>query len=137
MLKYDFGSKHPAKCSVFSLLEFLKIKRLRGIFKIIFIYQYFQFWLCWVFTAVQAALQLWREGFSLWWLLLFWSTGSRVYGLQQLWFPGSRQQAQYCDAWACGILLGHGLNPSLLYWEADSLPLSHQGSPRRDLFRKL
>ena len=24
------------------------------------------------------------EGFSLWWLLLLWSTGSRVHGLQEL-----------------------------------------------------
>ena len=30
---------------------------------------------------------------------------------------------------ACGIFLDWGLNPCLLYWQADSLPLSHQGSP--------
>ena len=30
---------------------------------------------------------------------------------------------------ACGILLGQRLNPSLPNWQADSLPLSHQGSP--------
>ena len=28
----------------------------------------------------------------------------------------------------CGILRGQGSNPSLLHWQADSLPLSHQGS---------
>ena len=28
----------------------------------------------------------------------------------------------------CGILLDQGLNPRLLHWQADSLPLSHQGS---------
>ena len=29
---------------------------------------------------------------------------------------------------ACGIFLGQGSNLCLLYWQADSLPLSHQGS---------
>ena len=31
---------------------------------------------------------------------------------------------------ACGIFLDQGLNPYLLHWQADSLPLSHQGSLR-------
>ena len=30
---------------------------------------------------------------------------------------------------ACGILPDQGSNPCLLHWQADSLPLSHQGSP--------
>ena len=30
---------------------------------------------------------------------------------------------------ACGIFLGQESNPRLLHWQADSLPLSHQGSP--------
>ena len=30
---------------------------------------------------------------------------------------------------ACGIFVDQGLNPSLLHWQADSLPLSHQGIP--------
>ena len=30
---------------------------------------------------------------------------------------------------ACGIFPDQGLNPYLLHWQADSLPLSHQGSP--------
>ena len=30
---------------------------------------------------------------------------------------------------ACGISLDQGLNLCLLHWQADSLPLSHQGSP--------
>ena len=30
---------------------------------------------------------------------------------------------------ACGIFLNQGSNPYLLHWQADSLPLSHQGSP--------
>ena len=31
---------------------------------------------------------------------------------------------------ACGIFPDQGLNPCLLHWQADSLPLSHQGSPK-------
>ena len=34
-----------------------------------------------------------------------------------------------------GIFLTHGLNPCLLHWQADSLPLSHQGSPLLSLTR--
>ena len=30
---------------------------------------------------------------------------------------------------ACGVFLSQGWNPFLLHWWADSLPLSHQGSP--------
>ena len=30
---------------------------------------------------------------------------------------------------ACGIFPDQGLNPCLLHWQADSLPLSHQGKP--------
>ena len=29
----------------------------------------------------------------------------------------------------CGIFWDEGSNPCLLHWQADSLPLSHQGSP--------
>ena len=38
---------------------------------------------------------------------------------------------------ACGILLDQGSNPCLLHWQADSLPLSHQGSClQRGLLKK-
>ena len=30
---------------------------------------------------------------------------------------------------ACGIFLDQGSNPCLLHWQAESLPLNHQGSP--------
>ena len=33
---------------------------------------------------------------------------------------------------AGGIFLDQGLNPCLFQWQADSLPLSHQGSPERE-----
>ena len=31
---------------------------------------------------------------------------------------------------ACGIFLDQGSNLYLLHWQADSLPLSHQGNPK-------
>ena len=37
-------------------------------------------------------------------------------------------------SFACGIFLAQGLNLCLLHWQADSLPLSHQGSPCFYLF---
>ena len=44
-----------------------------------------------------------------------------------------------CSA-ACGIFPDQGLNPCLLHWQADSLPLGHQGSPLpsplKDIFIK-
>ena len=69
-----------------------------------------------------------------------WGTGSVV------WLPGSGEQAQWCDSralgnrlsgvtlglicsWVCGTFLNQGLNPSLLHWQTDSLPLSYVGSP--------
>ena len=36
--------------------------------------------------------------------------------------------AQVCCAMAGGIFLDQGSNPCLLHWQADPLPLSHQGS---------
>ena len=35
-----------------------------------------------------------------------------------------------CCSAACGIFPGQGSNPCLLHWQADSLPVSYQGSPR-------
>ena len=34
---------------------------------------------------------------------------------------------------ACRIFPDQGLNPCLLHWQVDSLPLSHEGSPRKDI----
>ena len=76
--------------------------------------KFIYFWLCWVFVAAWAFLQLWRAGvslqlrcpgFSLKWLLLLWSTDYGLEGgfsscnmwAQQLWLLGSRAQAkQFC-----------------------------------------
>ena len=37
---------------------------------------------------------------------------------------------------ACGIFLGQGSNLCPLHWQADSLPLDHQGSPRYGCFKR-
>ena len=66
-------------------------------------------------------------GFSLLWLLLWQSTGSRhtgsvvvVHGLS-------------CSA-TCGIFPDQGSNPCPLHWQADSYPLCHQGSTTQRCF---
>ena len=71
------------------------------------------------------------------WLLLSQSMVSRVHELQQLkhvgsvgWLPGSITVVlglSYCLAH--GIFPDQGSNPCLPHRQADSLPLSHQGSP--------
>ena len=108
--------------------------------------------LCWVFIAVgrlflvvasgAATLQLQCVGFSLQWLLLLGSMGSREQGRQQLRHVGSvaavpRLQStgsivmahRLSCSEACGIFSDQGWNPCLLHWQVDSLPLSHQGNP--------
>ena len=112
---------------------------------------FLDFWLCWVFVAVQAFLYSQRvrdilqlcSGFPSWWLLLLQSTGSRVHRLQWLRHVGSvvvapgRQNTGSvvvahglnCST-ACGIFPDQGSNPCLLLWQMDSIPLSYQGNPR-------
>ena len=107
------------------------------------------FWLCWVFIAAGFSLVvasrgcslLWCAGFSLWWLLLLQSTGSRqrvsvvAHGLSSC----SSQALDHCSivvahelscSVAGGTLPDQGSNLCLLHWQADSLPLDHQGRPR-------
>ena len=52
--------------------------------------------------------------------------GSSVQGISQ----EARNTGAVCHFLLQGIFLTQGSNPSLLHWQADSLPLSHQGSPR-------
>ena len=96
----------------------------------IFIYLFTYFWLCWVFVATcrlslvatsgeYSLLQC--AGFSLQWLLLPWSTGSRAQ-TQELWHIGL-----VVAPWALWDLPGLGIDPQPR--QADSLLLDHQGSP--------
>ena len=84
---------------------------------VLFFY-FLNFWLHWVFVTVfrlplvaasRGYSSLWCAGFSLRWLLLLWSTGSRCMGFsscdtwaQQLWLMGSRAQAQ--QLWHMGLV---------------------------------
>ena len=60
--------------------------------------------------------------------------GSRACELQRLLLVGWRAQARFvahelsCSA-ACAVFLDQGSNLCLLHWQADSLPLNHQGIP--------
>ena len=106
------------------------------------LWRLFLAWLCWVFLAVGAFLELRCTGFSLRWLLWLQSTGSRALGCQQLWRVGSVLVAPGLQGTgsvvvahglgssvACGIFPEQGSNPHLLHWQADSFPLSHPGGP--------
>ena len=84
----------------------------------IYINLFIYFWLHWVFVAARGLSlvaasggysSLWCMGFSLQWLLLLRSTGSRRVGFsscgmwaQQLWLAGSRVQAQ--QLWRTGLV---------------------------------
>ena len=86
---------------------------------------YLFFWLYWVFIAVWGVFLVAASGdyspivalgFSVLWLL-FQSTVSIVVA-----------HRLSCSI-GCGIIQDQGSNQCLLHWQADSLPLSHQGSP--------
>ena len=94
-------------------------------------------------------LQLWCAGFSLRWLLLLQSMGSRVRRLHQLYHmgsvvatPGLQSTGSVVVAHrlscsvTCGIFLDQGQNPCLSHWQADYLPLSHQESPKNVFFNE-
>ena len=90
-------------------------------------------------------IALWRLLTAAAFLFFFFFSGfsfsrAQAWGHVSMWaqwlrFLGSRAQGPAvvvlrlsCSA-ACGIFLDQGLNPCLLHWQVDSLPLSHQGSP--------
>ena len=77
------------------------------------------------------------------WALLLSCGGARALGMQasaaaapRLQSTGSAVVAHglSCSA-ARGIFPDQGLNPCLLHWQVDSLPLSHQGSPLMMFFK--
>ena len=66
-------------------------------------------WLCWVFAAVQAALQLRGTGAALRWLLSGSVALGTWLGLQVV------ERGLSCSS-ACGIFEDQGSNPCLLHW---------------------
>ena len=124
------------------LSRFFSTSRCFVFFKNKCIYLFIYFWLRWVFVAarglslvVASAGYSWLRcaGFSLRWLLLLRSTGSRRAGIQQLWHMGSVVVARglqsigsvvvahglSCSV-ACGIFPDQGSIPCPLHWQADS-----------------
>ena len=101
----------------------------------LFIYLFIYFWLCWVFVSVRGLSLVaasgghsssWCAGLSLSWSLLLRSTGSRCAGSVVV------AHGPSCSG-ACGIFPDQGSNLCTLYWQADSQPLHHQGSPPLNL----
>ena len=54
---------------------------------------------------------------------------SRGFSRQECWFPGKNAGVSH-HFLIQGIFPTQGLNLCLLHWQADSVPLSHQGSPK-------
>ena len=89
----------------------------------------FNFWLHWVFFAVhrlslvatsRGYSSLWHAGFSLWWLLLLWSTDSRHTGCSSCGLQALEHRVSSCGARvscsaACGIFADQGSNPCPLH----------------------
>ena len=109
--------------------------------------------LCGLFSSCiqQGLLQLRCTGFSSWWLLLLWSTGSRVRELSRalgfrscsigaqwsrfrLQSTGSVIVAHRLSCSACEIFLDQGSNPCLLH-RRRFFTTDHQGSPCAELFK--
>ena len=93
-------------------------------------------WLCWVFVSVRGLSLVVASGghsssrcagVSLSQPLLLRSTGSRHAGSVVV------AHGLSCSV-ACGIFPDQGSNPCPLYWQADSQPLRHQGSPNHMRF---
>ena len=78
-------------------------------------------------------------GFSLWWLLLLQSTGSRQMGFRSCSLKTLKlgslvvQYRLSCSA-AHGMFLDQGSNPCPLYRPVDSYPLYHQGITLLEVF---
>ena len=88
-----------------------------------------------VVAASEGYSSLHCMGFSLWWLLLLWSRGSKHASFSSCGSWALEHWLSSCGTWlssfkACGIFLARRWNPCLLHWQVHSSPLSHQGSPK-------
>ena len=90
-------------------------------------------WLCWVFAVAHGLSLVLASGgysllrcvgFSLQWLLLLQSTGSRHAGFSTCGMWALECRLSSCGTWAycaaCGIFPDQGSNPCPLHWQADS-----------------
>ena len=116
-----------------------------------YLFLFIYFWLCWVFVAVQAFLQLQRAeatlwlrctGFSLQWLLLLWSLGSGACGLSSCGSWAREHRLSSCGAQAvllCRVwdVPGPGIEPVSPVLADRFLTTEHQGSLTELLFFEL
>ena len=109
----------------------------KGIFFFKLINLFIYFWLCWVLVSVRGLSLVVASGgyassrcmgLSLSRPLLLRSTGSRRAGSVVV------AQGPSCST-ACGIFPDQGSNPCPLHWQADCLPLHHQGSPGKAFWK--
>ena len=102
-----------------------------SVFNVSFFLNFIYFWLRWVSVAMRVLLQQrqaraapqFRVQSSHWGASLVAGDINSVVVVLGL----------SCSA-ACGIFPAQGLNPCLLHWQVNSLPLSHQGSPCISIF---
>ena len=119
-----------ALCQFFSLKHLMQLSWIQARFLFVCLLVYF--WLCWLFIAVWAFSLVAVQGLRMWWLLLLQSTGCRACKLQELWLQTLEHRLS-SDGWcstACGISWTRNWTLCLSHWQVDSLPLSHQRSPR-------
>ena len=100
------------------------------------------FWLCWVIIAVWTSLQLQPSGATLFVVLRFLIAVASFVAERELQNARALESFSFqvlehrFSSWvhrlgyseACGIFLDQDFNLCLLCWQADFLPLSHQGS---------
>ena len=72
---------------------------------------------------------LWCAGFSLQWLLVLQNAGSRHPSFSRCSSRALERWLSSSGAQACGIFPDQESNPFPMCWQADSYPLSYQGSP--------
>ena len=109
------------------------------LFQSLLFFIFFFFWLCWVFLAAWAFPQLQQVGATVY----FSCCGAQPLVRQGLSGCGSQLYLAHrlttCGTWALvlrgsGTFPDQGSNLSLLHWQTDSLPLSHQGSPSHEFY---
>ena len=138
-----------------STLAFLKAHPVQSCFFLI-LFLFIYCWLCWVFAGAQVFSSCGEQR-----LLSSWCAASHCSGFSccRAWALCGQTSIvvacglSSCDSWslehkltivahglscfaACGIFRDWALNLCLLHWQADSLSLSHQGSPQHGVLNR-
>ena len=114
------------------LLDWIFLKNSVYFWAVLCLHCYMQAFSSW---GEQGLLWLQCPGFSLWWLLLSWSIGSWVCGLQESWRRVSVVVAHgLCSTQAQVPWPDQRSNLCPLHWHVESQPLDHQRSLRLNIF---